>query len=115
MPSSCIGTIWSCSGNQKSQRRCPGPGATTLAAPTLGRLKSFKMGKFLSGLFWIAALVGVLVGASRLVAIRWWQIPSDDPVLEASIAPTLHGGDWVILWRATPPRFGALTVCPDPE
>lgn len=73
------------------------------------------MGKFLNGLFWIAALLGVLVGASRLVAIRWWQVPSDDPVLEASIEPTLHGGDWVILWRATPPRFGALTVCPDPE
>ena len=73
------------------------------------------MGKFLNGLFWIAALLAVVVGAARLIAIRWWQIPADDPIVEASIAPTLRGGDWVLLWRATPPRFGALAVCPDPE
>jgi signal peptidase I len=73
------------------------------------------MGKFLNGLFWLTALLAVIVGAARLVAVRWWQIPMDDPVVEASIAPTLRGGDWVILWRATPPRFGALAICPDPE
>jgi signal peptidase I len=73
------------------------------------------MGKLLRLLFWIALLFAVLVGAARLVAIRWWRVPSDDPVLEASIAPTLRGGDWVLLWRATPPSFGSLVVCPDPE
>jgi signal peptidase I len=73
------------------------------------------MGKFLNGVLWIAALLAVVVGAARLIAVRWWQIPADDPIVEASIAPTLRGGDWVLLWRLTPPGFGALAVCPDPE
>lgn len=66
-------------------------------------------------LLWTAIIVGSLVGILRLVAIRWWRIPSDDPILEASIAPTLRGGDLVLLWRATQPGFGDLVVCPDPE
>jgi signal peptidase I len=66
-------------------------------------------------LFWVALVLGVLVGAARLTAIRWWQVPADDVVLEASVTPTLRGGDWVLLWRATPPAFGALVVCPDPS
>jgi signal peptidase I len=64
--------------------------------------------------FWVALVLGVLIGAARLTAIRWWQIPSDDVVLEASMTPTVRGGDWVVLWRATAPPFGALVVCPDP-
>jgi len=73
------------------------------------------MGNF-TKLFVITAVVlGVLTGVGRLFAFRWWQIPDDDPVLTASITPTVHGGDWVLLWRATRPSFGALVVCPDPE
>jgi signal peptidase I len=73
------------------------------------------MGKSLRTVLWIAAVLGVIVGALRLVAIRWWRVPTDDPVLEASLAPTLRGGDWVLLWRATAPRFGGLVLCPDPD
>jgi signal peptidase I len=73
------------------------------------------MGKILRVAFWIAAVFGIVVGAARLVAIRWWQVPTDDPILEASLAPTLRGGDWVLLWRATEPHFGSLVVCPDPD
>jgi signal peptidase I len=73
------------------------------------------MGKFLRYLFWVSLLVAALVGLLRLTAIRWWQIPVGDPYLEASIAPTLRGGDWVILWRATSPHAGDLAVCPDPK
>jgi signal peptidase I len=72
------------------------------------------MGNFLKTLLWIAALLAVVAGAARLTVLRWWQVPSDDPILEASIEPTLHGGDWVLLWRATPPHFGSLVVCPEP-
>src|SRR5262249_15472604 len=42
-------------------------------------------------------------------------VPDQDPFLEASVAPTLRGGDLVILWRLTPPRRGGLVVCPDPN
>jgi signal peptidase I len=60
-------------------------------------------------------IVGALVGVLRLTCLRWWQVPEDDPDLAASIAPTLRGGDWIILWRATDPSFGDLVLCPDPE
>src|SRR5882672_8016743 len=91
-PSSCIATTssFSAEGRRDLPRRSSG-----YALPT--------MGKFLNGVLWIAALLAVIVGAARLVAIRWWQIPDNDPIVEASIAPTLRGGDWVLLWRVTPP------------
>ncbi len=73
------------------------------------------MGKLIRLLLVIAIPLGVVIGALRLTAIRWWQIPDDDPVLDASLSPTLRGGDWVLLWRATAPKFGALVICPDPE
>jgi signal peptidase I len=71
--------------------------------------------KLVRFLLWTAVIVGGVIGLARLVAIRWWRVPSDDPVLEASIAPTLRGGDLVVLWRATAPRFGELVLCPEPD
>lgn len=63
----------------------------------------------------VSIVLGLLVGVLRLTCLRWWQVPADDPDLVASIAPSLGGGDWVILWRATAPGFGDLVMCPDPE
>jgi len=73
------------------------------------------MGKLLKFIVWAAAIVGLVIGALRLTCIRWWTIPADDPLLGASIMPTLEAGDLVVLWRATPPAFGDLVVCPNPE
>src|SRR4051812_19373433 len=73
------------------------------------------MGKFLRVLAWIAAIIAVLIGVLRLTAIRWWQVPLNDPYLEASVAPSLRGGDWIILWRASAPKFGDLVLCPEPK
>ncbi|HEY4106972.1 MAG TPA: S26 family signal peptidase, partial [Polyangiaceae bacterium] len=73
------------------------------------------MRKFLRALFWLVAIVGGLIGILRATAIRWWQLPLNDPYFEASIAPTLRGGDWVLLWRATKPKFGDLVLCPEPK
>jgi signal peptidase I len=64
---------------------------------------------------WLLALAGFVIGVLRLTALRWWQVPEDDIDLVASVAPTLGPGDWVILWRLTPPGFGDLVLCPDPE
>src|SRR5262245_17115134 len=72
------------------------------------------MRKALRFLFWTALVLGVIVGLARLIAIRWWRVPEGGPFLEASIAPTLRGGDWVLLWRLTKPSFGDLVVCPEP-
>lgn len=70
---------------------------------------------FARNLVWLLLLLGVIVGFARLTSLRWWQVPSDDADLAASVAPTLGAGDWVILWRLTPPGFGDLVLCPDPE
>ena len=73
------------------------------------------MRKFLRFLFWTALVVGAIVGLARATAIRWWRIPDGDPYLDASIAPTLRGGDLILLWRLSKPSFGDLVVCPEPN
>jgi signal peptidase I len=69
---------------------------------------------FIRNLAWVLFFVGMLVGAARLTCLRWWQVPEDDPTLTTSLEPTIHAGDWLILWRLTPPGFGDLVMCPDP-
>ena len=55
------------------------------------------------------------MGVARATAIRWWQLPLDDPWLGASVAPSLQPGDWVLLWRLTRPSEGDLVRCPEPK
>jgi signal peptidase I len=65
----------------------------------------------------LAWVVLLLVGAgaiARATALRWWQVPTGDAELAASIAPTLSAGDWVLVWHLTRPALGDLVVCPDP-
>ena len=64
---------------------------------------------------WTLILVGLIIGALRASAIRWWQVPPNDPELGVSLAPSLNAGDWVLLWRLTKPGIGSLVVCPDPD
>lgn len=64
---------------------------------------------------YVVLFLGVLVGAARATAIRWYKIPTDDPYLQASVAPTLSGGDWILLWRLTKPGFGDLALCAEPK
>lgn len=69
---------------------------------------------FLRFLVWTAVILGLILGALRAVAIRWFWLPTDDPVFEASISPTLTGGDLIVAARVTRPVFGDLVVCPEP-
>lgn len=66
---------------------------------------------------WTVVAVAVAVAALRIFALRWWQVPPSDrdAELSASIAPSMAGGDWVLLWRLTRPGLGDLVVCPDPD
>ena len=73
------------------------------------------MSRLLRFIAWTLVIVGALIGLLRLTVIRWWRVPTGDPYLEASVAPTLRGGDWVILWRGTPPLEGDLVLCPEPR
>jgi signal peptidase I len=64
---------------------------------------------------WSLISLGVLIGILRATAIRWWRVPRNDPYLEASLEPSLRGGDLVLLWRLTPPALGSLALCPEPK
>ncbi|HEY3496245.1 MAG TPA: signal peptidase I [Polyangiaceae bacterium] len=64
---------------------------------------------------WALISLVVITVLFRAIALRWWRVPDDDPYLEASIAPTLRGGDLVLLWRLTPPGLGQLVLCPEPK
>jgi signal peptidase I len=66
-------------------------------------------------LLWTLIGFAVVVGSLRAVALRWWKVPEGDPWLEASVAPTLRGGDWVLAWRLTAPSLGSLVLCPEPK
>lgn len=73
------------------------------------------MWKLLRILAWTAGIIAGLIFVLRLTAIRWWQVPDNDPYLDASISPTLRGGDWIVLWRASLPKVGDLVLCPEPK
>jgi signal peptidase I len=66
-------------------------------------------------LLWITIGIVAVIALFRLTAIRWWKVPEDDPYLTASVGPELRGGDWVLLWRMSPPAVGSLAVCPEPK
>lgn len=66
-------------------------------------------------LAWVILLLAALIGLLRATALRWWQLPPSDIELGASTAPALAPGDWLLLWRLTPPGRGNLVACPDPD
>jgi signal peptidase I len=64
---------------------------------------------------WSSIVLGVTGGALRLLLVRTWVVPSDDPIMSASIAPSLSPGDVVVLLHAGRPSFGDLVRCTDPD
>ncbi len=66
-------------------------------------------------LLWTLIVFGVIAGLLRLTVLRAWRVPVNDPVLEASLRPTMSGGDLILLWRLTKPTVGDLVLCPEPE
>ncbi len=73
------------------------------------------MRKLFRVLFWVALVLGVLIGLSRATALRWWRVPHDAPFFTASLSPSIAPGDLILLWRLTKPGFGDLVMCPEPE
>jgi signal peptidase I len=72
------------------------------------------MEKFGRVLLWTVIIVGAVAGLLRAFVLKVWTIP-DDPVLAASIAPTLGGGDTVVVLTFGKGVFGDLVRCQDPE
>lgn len=73
------------------------------------------MRKMFRFLFWVALILGVVIGTARATIIRWWRVPSDDLFLTSSISPSVRAGDLILLWRGTKPSFGDLVLCPEPK
>src|SRR6187402_3769625 len=73
------------------------------------------MRKMFRVLFWIALVLGVVIGTARATVLRWWRVPEDDRFLTLSLSPSLRAGDLILLWRGTSPRFGDLVMCPEPK
>lgn len=71
--------------------------------------------KLLRTLFWLALVVGGVGGLLRAFVVKLWTVPTDDPMLAASIAPSLAPGDVVLLFHAKRPGFGELVRCVDPQ
>jgi signal peptidase I len=72
------------------------------------------MRKMFRFLFWVALVLGVMIGLLRLTTLRWWRVPHNDKYLTASISPSVRAGDLILLWRLTKPGFGDLVLCPEP-
>ncbi|WP_437733406.1 signal peptidase I [Sorangium sp. So ce1335] len=72
------------------------------------------MRKLLNGLLWILGTLVVIGAVLRALVLDVWTVP-DDPLLGASIAPSLAPGDTVVVLTRGTPGFGELVRCPDPE
>jgi signal peptidase I len=64
---------------------------------------------------WVAAIVGAVVGVLYGLFYDFWTVPGDDPLLTASIAPTLAPGDLLVVSRRNRIERGHLMRCPDPQ
>src|ERR1017187_9198242 len=64
---------------------------------------------------WMASLVGAVGLVPPLFVSEVWRVPSDAPLLAASIEPTLSAGDLVVVTRRTSVDRGELLRCADPE
>lgn len=64
---------------------------------------------------WVLGIVGVVLGVLYVGFFDVWRVPTDDPMLAASVEPTLSAGDLVVVTRRSQPARGNLLRCPDPQ
>jgi signal peptidase I len=64
---------------------------------------------------WLAGVCGVALLVLYLFFFDVWTVPKDDPLLTASIEPTLSAGEVVVVTRRTSVNRGNLLRCADPQ
>jgi signal peptidase I len=64
---------------------------------------------------WVGGIVGIVLAALYYFVLDVWTLPVDDPLLAASIAPTLEAGDVVVVTRRGSVERGHLLRCADPQ
>lgn len=72
------------------------------------------MEKALKFLLWTVGIFAAIVGLGRAFFFEFWTVPMD-PVLATSLAPTLFGGDYVLVSTREEIEFGDLVRCTDPD
>jgi signal peptidase I len=72
------------------------------------------MKKYQKGLLGAAVALVALGLILRVLLFKVWTVP-DEPRLGAAVAPTLAGGDVVVVLTRGKPGFGDLVRCADPE
>jgi len=70
--------------------------------------------KFTKALLWTTLGIVAVAGLLRLFLFKTWTLPTD-LTLSASVAPTLKGGDTVLLLTRGTRGFGDLVRCADPD
>ncbi|MCH2109543.1 MAG: signal peptidase I [Polyangiaceae bacterium] len=66
-------------------------------------------------LLWLSILTAIVLGGLRLTIFRTIRLPTNDPVFEASLVPSISGGDTILLSRVSSPILGDLVLCPEPD
>jgi signal peptidase I len=69
----------------------------------------------LNSLVWVIVIGGGVALLLHYFVIEIWTLPPDDPLLAASVAPLLHGGDVLVVSRTSAIERGQLVRCTDPE
>jgi signal peptidase I len=64
---------------------------------------------------WTAGVLGATVALLYAFVFDVWTVPGDDPLLVASVEPTLSAGDVVVLTRHPSIGRGDLLRCGDPQ
>jgi signal peptidase I len=72
------------------------------------------MHKFVKAVLWTIVGLALLGGVLRVLLFKTWALP-DDLQLAASIEPTLHNKDTVVLFTRGKRGFGELVRCKDPD
>lgn len=72
------------------------------------------MQKFFKAVLWTAIVLVVIGGILRALLMKTWTLP-EDLQLGASIEPTLHNKDTLVLLTRGKRGFGELVRCKDPD
>jgi signal peptidase I len=65
---------------------------------------------------WLAVVLGAVLGGLYALLFDVWRLPADDPMLSASIAPTVAPGDVLVISRGGGSiQHGNLVRCDDPQ
>jgi signal peptidase I len=86
-----------------------------LALDEAGRYHHEVDSSFGRTLLWLTAILGAIGLLLYLFVFDTWVIPSDDPLLTASIAPTLSPDDRILTRRGSSPVTGELVRCFMPD